>query len=127
VPVDVDDCESQMGVVISCSMDTASTAHDQLEKNIHQKDAGKSRHFSERLMIWYARQLMKPRVTILIILVFASYTAFCSYRMTLLTQEFNVEDYTVRSKSKSWKAHILYMFPNKILFQSSFLSLPTHF
>ena len=88
-----------MGVVISSSIDTSSTANDNIDKNAHQKDPGKSKHFSERFMIWYAEQLMRPWVKVMVLLGFAGYTAFCSYRMTLLTQEFNVEDYTVSTNN----------------------------
>ena len=98
-PVDLDDCEAQIGVIISSSMDTKSTKNDKVDKNTQQRDAGKSKHFSERFMIWYAEQLSRPISKILVLLAFAGYTGFCGYRMTLLTQEFNVEDYTVRLKA----------------------------
>lgn len=95
VPVDVDDCERQMGVAISPSME-ASKKTDCLDKNTHQKAAGEDKHFSERFMLWYAEQLIRPRVKVMVLLAFFIYFIICTHRMTLLTQEFNVEDYTVR-------------------------------
>ncbi|CAB9506139.1 Pick C1-like protein 1 [Seminavis robusta] len=115
VPVDIDDCESQMGVIISSSVDSSSSRsssrgrgrrnNDDEEETFQDEsryasglsrsyETGKHSHFSERFMVWYGNQLMRPWVKLLVILVFATYFGFCGYRATLLKQEFNVEDYT---------------------------------
>ena len=107
LPVDVDECESQMGVNLSSSMSNSgvdSVSEQDLENNVrvvsaHNNKAVQhddSKHFSEKLMIWYGRQLMRPWCKVMVLMAFSTYFCFCCYRTTLLRQEFNVEDYTVR-------------------------------
>ena len=95
VKVDLDDCESQMGVILSSS-DMCDNNDDDEEPRLIT-ETGSHSHFSEHIMVWYSNQLMKPYVKLLVVLVFSAFFAFCTYRATLLTQEFNVEDYTVRT------------------------------
>jgi len=107
IPVDVDECESQMGIILS-STSTRNSDQQDFQKNPSTVSASnstsndafdandKSKHFSERLMIWYGRQLLKPWCKVLVLLSFSAYFVFCCYRTTFLKQEFNVEDYTVR-------------------------------
>ena len=108
LPVDVDECGSQMGVNLSSSMSNSGVNNVQDEEGIVivQKPVASeqehdindtTKHFSERLMIWYGQQLMRPWCKLFVLLAFSGYFGFCCYRTTLLTQEFNVEDYTVRT------------------------------
>lgn len=49
--------------------------------------------FTQRIMRWYASQLLRPKVKILVLVVFAGLFGWSVWRTTLLTQAFNVEDY----------------------------------
>ena len=113
LPVDVDECESQMGVNLSSSMSNSGvdSVHDEegivTVRKPHAADQehdinDTTKHFSERLMIWYGQQLMRPWCKLFVLLAFSGYFGFCCYRTTLLTQEFNVEDYTVRFVWYAW-------------------------
>ena len=51
------------------------------------------RPFSERMMGWYADQLLKPFSKALVLLFFAAYFAGTVYSTSLLHQEFNIKDY----------------------------------
>ena len=51
------------------------------------------RSFSERLMGWYANQLLKPVSKVIVVLAFLVYLGGTLYSTTLLRQEFNIEDY----------------------------------
>lgn len=46
----------------------------------------------ERIMRWYANQLLRPWVKAIVILIFTSYAAWCAYCTTQLTQEFDLKD-----------------------------------
>lgn len=47
----------------------------------------------DRIMRWYARQLLRPTVRIIVLVVFTVLFGLCVWSTTQLTQEFNVEDY----------------------------------
>lgn len=49
--------------------------------------------FTQQIMAWYGRQLLRPISKVLVLVAFASLFGFSVYRTTLLTQEFNIEDY----------------------------------
>ena len=49
--------------------------------------------FTQRIMRWYAKQLLRPTVKAFVLVVFAGLTAWTVWRTTLLKQAFNVEDY----------------------------------
>lgn len=49
--------------------------------------------FTQRIMRWYANQLLRPKVKLFVLVLFGGLTAWTVWRTTLLTQAFNVEDY----------------------------------
>ena len=134
VPVDLDECESQLGVIISSSYEEdlsdndkhiiAVSTNDDLDQAVvsvrprppnNKGSAGSNKHFSERLMDWYGERLMRPLVKLVVLLTFTSYFCFCCYRTTLLTQEFNVEDYTVRTFIAG-RTHAALIAPGRLTF-----------
>lgn len=46
----------------------------------------------ERFMGWYARQLLRPRMKAIVLVLFLGYFSFCGYTTSLLTQEFDFSD-----------------------------------
>ncbi|CAB9501029.1 Pick C1-like protein 1 [Seminavis robusta] len=79
-PVKKSDSTEQTSLAASCSQ--APAERKQLDRN-----------FMERLMSWYADQLLKPYVKAIVIVAFAVYFAGCVYSTTQLYQEFNVGEY----------------------------------
>jgi len=47
----------------------------------------------QRVMLWYSEFLMRPRVKIAVLVIFASFFGLCCYSATLMEQHFNVADY----------------------------------
>jgi predicted RND superfamily exporter protein len=92
------DVSSHVGVIATESMDEDHIQRVGRHNNNNNNKASNKLlltepHFAERFMIRYANLLMKPFSKIIVLLGFGAYFAFSLYRATLLTQEFNVEDY----------------------------------
>lgn len=49
--------------------------------------------FTQRIMRWYADQLLRPTMKVIVLVVFAGLFAWSMWRTTLLRQAFNIEDY----------------------------------
>ena len=49
--------------------------------------------FNVRFMRWYATQLMKPWVKVMVLAIFTAYFGFCVYCATNLTQRFRTKDF----------------------------------
>ena len=63
------------------------------ESDQREKDDGDKMIFTQRIMRWYANQLLRPKVKGLVLVVFSGLFAWSIWRTTLLRQAFNVEDY----------------------------------
>lgn len=50
------------------------------------------KQFADRVMEWYAEQLMRPVMKAIVIVIFSYFFALCVYRTTMLTQEFDVTE-----------------------------------
>ena len=50
------------------------------------------KHIADRIMAWYAKQLMRPVSKGIVAIVFTYFFALCIYRTTLLRQEFDVTE-----------------------------------
>lgn len=46
----------------------------------------------ERVMGWYAKQLLRPWVKVTVVITFVAYAAFCAYSTSQMTQEFDFAD-----------------------------------
>ena len=77
-----------------CLCLTRSATEDEEEQG--ETGAGEigepSKHIADRIMAWYAVQLMRPVVKAVVAVVFAAVFGFCAYRTSLLTQEFEVTE-----------------------------------
>jgi len=58
-----------------------------------QIDDPKQKLFTQRMMRWYANQLMRPSIKVLVLVVFSGLLALCAYKTTQLEQKFDVADY----------------------------------
>jgi Niemann-Pick C1 protein len=61
--------------------------------NSTSRSSSASSLFTQRIMGWYARQLLRPVSKAIVLTTFAIAFGYSIYRTTLLTQEFNIEDY----------------------------------
>ncbi|CAB9518965.1 Pick C1-like protein 1 [Seminavis robusta] len=84
-----DDSKSYDGSIV---FDDDSKEDDKSLKKETENDADEPL-FTQRIMRWYADQLLRPRVKVAVLVVFSALFAFCVWRTTLLKQAFNVEDY----------------------------------
>lgn len=50
------------------------------------------KQLADRVMAWYAKQLMRPVMKAIVVVIFTYFFALCIYRTTLLTQEFDVTE-----------------------------------
>lgn len=72
--------------------DTVTTVSDRSHSTVNT-DTAAVKSGPERLMSWYADQLLKPSVKVIVLLSFAAFFAFSVYSAMLLQQEFNVNNY----------------------------------
>ena len=66
------------------------------EANQRRKERNKNGDeliFTQRIMRWYANQLLRPTSKAFVLVLFTGLTAWTVWRTTLLTQAFNVADY----------------------------------
>ena len=99
-----DDSSSEGSVIMTDSMmadeeddDVPPTSRRRKTRRRHRpryrrgrrnKPAVPEEHFSERFMIWYSKQLLRPISKALVLFAFSCYFGFCLYRATLLTRKY---------------------------------------
>lgn len=72
---------------------TASVDEPNKDQNQKTTMTGNETLFTQRIMGWYARQLLRPMSKAFVLVIFTVLFVYSIYRTTLLTQEFNIEDY----------------------------------
>ena len=84
--------EGSLAAKSKSSVKQTESASSLSSKTVPRKNKAE-RPISERMMGWYADQLLKPFSKALVLLFFAAYFAGTVYSTSLLHQEFNIKDY----------------------------------
>jgi len=78
-------------------------AVDEVPSSNVQKQVGEQSRLVQRIMSWYADQLLQPRCKCFVIFFFLAMTAYNTYSVSLFRQEFEIEDYLpTGSDMKGW-------------------------
>ena len=72
--------------------DHADDDIDVIQEEQYESEPQPKKLLADRVMTWYARQLMRPFVKVFVLVVFTCFFAFCVYRTTMLKQEFDIKD-----------------------------------
>jgi len=83
-----------------CCIWVTVEGEDEPNETTGQEDGGlqdsaksKAPMITDRIMKWYSEHLLRPRVKVAVLVVFAAFTAFCIYSATLLEQDFRPSEF----------------------------------